>query len=273
LRFSAAEIASAGAVSRRISLTRIIALNWYGFRQIIDLDENILISGAFVTGKSALLDLIQYVLLGEHWRANRAASGRSVAARDYSPGFDLGSALLKGKCEGKILKGGGHFMAGGLQFTESQRPVLHEWLNQQCSIKAQHMVERVSIPAFAPELELWELDKLFRALRPFGNGNPGFPLIAINAHLNSARVIRFRSNKEDAKFTDLEEMERDHKSALFLFREDQICDRKKFLKRMWEKQFRWLGRRISAGLDSELSKLPSEKKTEKELKNALCRAQ
>src|SRR5688572_29934607 len=62
-------------MSRRISLTRLIALNWYGFRQIFDVDENVLISGAFGTGKSALLDLVQYVLLGEHWRANRAAAG------------------------------------------------------------------------------------------------------------------------------------------------------------------------------------------------------
>ena len=60
-------------MSQRISLTRIVALHWYGFRQIFDVQDNVLISGAFGTGKSALLDLMQYVLLGEHWRANRAA--------------------------------------------------------------------------------------------------------------------------------------------------------------------------------------------------------
>lgn len=64
-------------MSQKISLTRLIAINWYGFRQIIDVGDNVLISGAFGTGKSALLDLIQYVLLGEHWRANRAASGNA----------------------------------------------------------------------------------------------------------------------------------------------------------------------------------------------------
>jgi len=61
--------------SQRISLTRIIAINWYGFRQIIDVADDILISGVFGSGKSALLDLMQYVLLGEHWRSNRAAAG------------------------------------------------------------------------------------------------------------------------------------------------------------------------------------------------------
>src|ERR1044071_3813877 len=61
--------------AQRISLTRIIAVNWYGFRQIFDVSNHTLISGAFGSGKSALLDLIQYVLLGEDWRPNRAASG------------------------------------------------------------------------------------------------------------------------------------------------------------------------------------------------------
>ena len=46
-------------MSQRISLTRLVALNWYGFRQIFDVDDNVLFSGAFGTGKSALLDMIQ----------------------------------------------------------------------------------------------------------------------------------------------------------------------------------------------------------------------
>lgn len=62
---------------RRISLTRILAINWYGFRQIFDVSNDMLISGKFGTGKSALLDLMQYVLLGEHWRPNRAAAGNA----------------------------------------------------------------------------------------------------------------------------------------------------------------------------------------------------
>lgn len=61
--------------AQRISLTRIIAVNWYGFRQIFDISNHTLISGAFGSGKSALLDLIQYVMLGDDWRPNRAAAG------------------------------------------------------------------------------------------------------------------------------------------------------------------------------------------------------
>ena len=38
---------------RRVSLTRILAINWYGFRQILDVSNDMLISGKFGTGKSA----------------------------------------------------------------------------------------------------------------------------------------------------------------------------------------------------------------------------
>jgi hypothetical protein len=58
-----------------ICLTRIIAVNWYGFRQIFDVSNHTLVAGAFGSGKSALLDLIQYAMLGEDWRPNRAAAG------------------------------------------------------------------------------------------------------------------------------------------------------------------------------------------------------
>jgi len=62
---------------QHISLSRILAVNWYGFRQVLDLSKHTLIAGAFRTGKSALLDLIQYAMLGEHWRPNRAAAGNA----------------------------------------------------------------------------------------------------------------------------------------------------------------------------------------------------
>src|SRR6266508_6468695 len=62
---------------QRIPLTRILAINWYGFRQILDVSNHTLVAGAFGSGKSALLDLIQYVMLGDHWRPNRAAAGKA----------------------------------------------------------------------------------------------------------------------------------------------------------------------------------------------------
>ena len=80
-------------MSQRISLTRVIAIHWYGFRQIFDVDDNVLISGAFGTGKSALLDLVQYVLLGGEKQFNRAAAG-NARGRDLV-GYCLGDTNQK----------------------------------------------------------------------------------------------------------------------------------------------------------------------------------
>ena len=101
-------------MSQRISLTRIIALNWYGFRQIFDVSDNILISGGFGTGKSALLDLIQYVLLGEHWRANRAAAG-NARGRDVV-GYCLGDTNQTRNGQRHFLRPGGVTIVA-LEFT------------------------------------------------------------------------------------------------------------------------------------------------------------
>lgn len=60
----------------RVHLSRILAINWYGYRDFIDVSGLTLITGANGSGKSALLDLLQFVMLGESLsRFNKAAAG------------------------------------------------------------------------------------------------------------------------------------------------------------------------------------------------------
>jgi hypothetical protein len=65
--------------SSRIRLTRLIAFNWYGFRTIVDVDGLTLLCGETGTGKSALLDLIQFVLSAGSAKFNKAAAGENNA--------------------------------------------------------------------------------------------------------------------------------------------------------------------------------------------------
>jgi hypothetical protein len=63
-------------MSTRVHVSRILAINWYGYRRFIDVSGLSLITGANGSGKSVLLDLIQFVMLGESLsRFNKAAAG------------------------------------------------------------------------------------------------------------------------------------------------------------------------------------------------------
>ncbi len=115
-------------MSQRISLTRVIAINWYGFRQIFDVDDNVLISGAFGTGKSALLDLVQYVLLGGERQFNRAAAG-NARGRDLV-GYCLGDTNQTRNGQRHFLRPSGVSLVA-LEFTRpagrGQEPKRETW--------------------------------------------------------------------------------------------------------------------------------------------------
>ncbi len=167
-------------MSRRISLTRVIALNWYGFRQIFDVEDNVLISGAFGTGKSALLDLVQYVLLGEHWRANRAAAG-NARGRDLV-GYCLGDTNQTRNGQRHFLRQSGvTFVA--LEFTRTPDAPRKEPERETWGIRLQFnsadaapghtyfcIPDRLEYGAIAPEGKLLA-DEAFRAWlrREYGN--------------------------------------------------------------------------------------------------------
>ena len=52
-------------MNRAIRLSRIHALNWYGYRDSVAVEGNLLLAGVTGSGKSILMDLIQYVLVGD----------------------------------------------------------------------------------------------------------------------------------------------------------------------------------------------------------------
>ncbi len=64
--------------SRAIKLTRIQAINWYGYNDSLPVAGNLLLAGVTGSGKSVLMDLIMTVLVGTdnaHRHFNRSATG------------------------------------------------------------------------------------------------------------------------------------------------------------------------------------------------------
>ncbi len=77
-------------MTRTIRLTRIHALNWYGYKDSIPVEGNLLLAGVTGSGKSILMDLVQLVLVGDQRlvRFNQSATG------------DRSDRSLKGYCLG-----------------------------------------------------------------------------------------------------------------------------------------------------------------------------
>lgn len=77
-------------MSRTILLSRFHALNWYGYKDTIPVEGNLLLAGVTGSGKSILMDLIQLVLVGDQRlvRFNQSATG------------DRSDRTLKGYCLG-----------------------------------------------------------------------------------------------------------------------------------------------------------------------------
>jgi uncharacterized protein YPO0396 len=65
-------------MSRKIELTRIHAINWFGYQDVFDIHGNLLIAGVTGSGKSILMDLIQLVLIGDQKsKYNQSATGKA----------------------------------------------------------------------------------------------------------------------------------------------------------------------------------------------------
>jgi len=77
-------------MSRRIDLTCIHAINWYGYIDSFKVIRNLLVAGVTGSGKSILMDLIQFVLVADQrkTRYNQSATGER-STRDLI-GYCLG---------------------------------------------------------------------------------------------------------------------------------------------------------------------------------------
>ena len=103
----------------------------------------------------------------------------------------MGKAFHSAAANGDIIGGGGHMMAGGLSFTDEQRPVLHRRLAEAFGLDKGNLegdlAPVVEVGASASEFapDQWAL--IFKELAPFGNGNPCPPLIVEVAELLEVR--------------------------------------------------------------------------------------
>lgn len=77
-------------MSRKIELTRLHAINWYGYRDSFEVCGDLLVAGVTGSGKSILMDLIQFVLVADQrkTRYNQSATGER-STRDLI-GYCLG---------------------------------------------------------------------------------------------------------------------------------------------------------------------------------------
>ena len=113
----------------------------------------------------------------DNWRG----SGRSIEK------YDMGKWFREAKELKRIQSGGGHPMAGGLRFTEKQRLVFHNWLNddKRCSLSQKDFVPQCESLADATELEVADWWQLITGLAPFGQKNLWRPIFLREAQLES----------------------------------------------------------------------------------------
>ena len=127
---------------------------------------------------------------GGYWKG----SGRSIEQ------YNLGKKIKEALALGYIFKGGGHEMAGGLSFRESQRETLEEWLNETSGLNPEDFVHKAEIVAEAETFSPGDWNSIYRALGPFGMGNLEPSLVARDVSLTTAPTpLRRKSSDDSAK--------------------------------------------------------------------------
>lgn len=126
--------------SRAIRLTRIHAINWYGYRDTFAVSGNLLVAGVTGSGKSVLMDLVQLVLIGHQQkvRYNQSATG-DRSTRDLK-GYCLGDT--KQDVDGVpqyMRQGGVTYVALEFTWPGTRNPRIETWgLRIEFESVAQH---------------------------------------------------------------------------------------------------------------------------------------
>ncbi len=113
-------------MSRKISLSRIHAINWFGYNDTIDVHGNLLIAGVTGSGKSVLMDVIQLVLVGDQ-KAKYNQSATGAASTRNLKSYCLGDTKqdIDGKPQYMREKGSITYVA--LEFRWPNRKRVETW--------------------------------------------------------------------------------------------------------------------------------------------------
>jgi len=136
-------------MSRKISLTRIHAINWYGYSDSFAVTGNLLIAGITGSGKSALMDLIQLVLVGDQ-RAKYNTSATGKASTRNLKSYCLGDT--KEEIDGipQYMRPEGAVTYAALEFTWPDGRQAETWgLRIEFASAAQQSAD--TTPFFLPE--------------------------------------------------------------------------------------------------------------------------
>ncbi|MFT5633240.1 MAG: hypothetical protein ACI9SQ_000953 [Rubritalea sp.] len=117
-------------MSKKIELTRIHAINWFGYQDVFDISGNLLIAGVTGSGKSILMDLIQLVIIGDQKsKYNQSATGKASSRTLKS--YCLGDT--KDEIEGipQYMRNEGATTYVALEFTwpakKGEEPKIETW--------------------------------------------------------------------------------------------------------------------------------------------------
>ncbi|HRJ73939.1 MAG TPA: ATP-binding protein, partial [Terrimicrobiaceae bacterium] len=113
-------------MSRRINLTRIHAINWFGYNDALDVHGNLLIAGVTGSGKSILMDLIQLVLVGDQKsKYNQSATG--AASTRTLKSYCLGDTKQDIDGAPQYMRDKGAITYVALEFTWPDRKRVETW--------------------------------------------------------------------------------------------------------------------------------------------------